>query len=131
MDCARRGALPRGGGIGASIKFLAGGQGLADHLELGSAAYRKLVKGSALRRASRVQLARNAAVALGNSGDPRAIAPLQRAARKHTSALVRGHAAWALGRLGGDAARATLAEVAEHDLDASVRSEAVLALGAA
>jgi epoxyqueuosine reductase len=104
---------------------------LIELLELGSARYRQFVKGSALRRTHRAQLARNAAIALGNSKDPRAIVPLARAVSAHTSALVRGHAAWALGEI-GEAARA-LAEpslrcAAAHDSDAFVREEAKLAL---
>jgi len=104
---------------------------LIELLELGSARYRQFVKGSALRRTHRAQLARNAAVALGNAGDPRAIVPLARAVAAHTSALVRGHAAWALGELGEPAralAESTLGCAAAHDPDPFVRDEASLAL---
>jgi epoxyqueuosine reductase len=96
-------------------------------LELTASGYRRLVKGSALRRASLARLARNAAVALGNTGDPAAVAPLSRATLEHKSALVRGHAAWALGRIGGDLAEQTLRR-ATTDADAFVRDEAELAL---
>jgi epoxyqueuosine reductase len=68
-------------------------------LELTSSGYRRLVSGSALRRASRTQLARNAAVALGNTRDVRAVKPLIRSGLSHRAALVRGHSAWALGQL--------------------------------
>ena len=97
-------------------------------LDLGSAGYSKLVRGTALRRAHRAQLARNAAVALGNTGDARAIPPLARALAENPSALVRGHAAWALGRLSGPDARRALEIAAASDADASVREEARLAL---
>jgi epoxyqueuosine reductase len=97
-------------------------------LELGAAAYRKLVKRSALRRVGRHQLQRNAAVALGNSGHPGAVAPLVRALERDKTPLVRAHAAWALGELGGDAARAALSRAADHDADAGVRDEARRAL---
>ncbi|HVW29520.1 MAG TPA: tRNA epoxyqueuosine(34) reductase QueG [Polyangiaceae bacterium] len=97
-------------------------------LELGASAYRRLVKRSAMRRIGREQLKRNAAVALGNSGDPRAVAPLARALREDKSPLVRSHAAWALGRLGGDTARTSLAHAAEHDENDVVRDEARTAL---
>jgi len=60
---------------------------------------RQLVKRTALRRVPRDALLRNVAVALGNTGDPRAIPPLV-ALLGHRTALVRGHAAWALGELG-------------------------------
>lgn len=72
---------------------------LVELLRLGSAQYRKLVAKTALRRATRDQLSRNAAVALGNSGSVEAIAPLSDAARNHRSEQVRAHATWALGHL--------------------------------
>jgi epoxyqueuosine reductase len=97
-------------------------------LELGSAEYRRFVKGSAMRRVSRTRLARNAAVALGNSGDPSAIAPLVRALEGDGRALVRAHAAWGLGRLGGPLARAALERSSTTDLDPEVREEACAAL---
>jgi epoxyqueuosine reductase len=62
---------------------------------------RQLVKRTALRRVPRDVLLRNVAVALGNTGDPRAIPPLV-ALLGHRAALVRGHAVWALGELGAD-----------------------------
>jgi epoxyqueuosine reductase len=102
--------------------------GLVELLELGAAAYRRLVRRSAMRRIGREQLKRNAAVALGNSGDSRAVEPLARALRGDPSPLVRAHAAWALGRLGGPEARTAL-ESALHDTDAEVRDEAARALG--
>jgi epoxyqueuosine reductase len=60
---------------------------------------RRLVRRTAMRRAPRHALLRNIAVALGNTGDPRAIPPLV-ALLGHRTALVRGHAVWALGELG-------------------------------
>jgi epoxyqueuosine reductase len=100
-------------------------------LELGAAGYRKLVRRTALRRVSRDTLARNAAVALGNTRDRRALAPLGRAVASHASALVRAHAAWALGELGfsdPDTER-QLEEAERGDADPAVRAEAALALG--
>ncbi len=60
---------------------------------------RQLVKRTALRRVPRDALLRNVAVALGNTGDPRAIPALVGLLR-HPAAVVRGHAVWALGELG-------------------------------
>jgi epoxyqueuosine reductase len=100
-------------------------------LEMGSAQHRKLVKRSALRRSNRTTLARNAAVALGNSRDPRAVPALERALGSHPSALVRGHAAGALGELaayGAGAGRAALERAAQSDQSADVRREAEAAL---
>jgi epoxyqueuosine reductase len=50
---------------------------------------------------------RNAAIALGNTGDPDHI-PLLNQAMEDPEELVRGYAAWALGRIGGSKARAVL-----------------------
>jgi epoxyqueuosine reductase len=100
-------------------------------LDMGSADHRKLVKRSALRRANRATLARNAAVALGNSHDPRASLPLEHALSSHPSALVRSHAAWALGELGAarsPSAQGALGRAAEGDADEGVRLEARAAL---
>jgi epoxyqueuosine reductase len=103
---------------------------LVDLLDLGAAAYRRLVKRSALRRIGKHQLQRNAAVALGNSGDPRAVPPLARALARDPSPLVRLHAAWALGQLGGEEARRALTTASVADGEEEVREEARLALDA-
>lgn len=97
-------------------------------LSLGSAGHKRLVKGTALSRLSRNQLARNAAVALGNTAEPRAVGPLARALARHPSALVRGHAAWALGELGSEAARCAL-DAATVDPDPFVAEEVAAAQG--
>jgi epoxyqueuosine reductase len=82
------------------------------------------VKQSAMRRIGREQLKRNAAVALGNSGDLRAVAPLVRALGSESSVLVREHAAWALGQLGGLQAHSALVLASADDVDEVVREEA-------
>ena len=87
----------------------------------------RLVEGTALRRVSRTRLARNAAVALGNSGDARATPALEKAL-SHKRALVREHAAWALGELGAVETREALSRVASHDESDEVRREAKSAL---
>jgi epoxyqueuosine reductase len=87
---------------------------------------------SAVQRTGRVGLARNAAIVLGNSGNPAAVPALVTALRGHDAALVRQHAAWALGRL-RDAAGASARDAldrARHDPDAAVRAEAEAACGA-
>lgn len=87
-------------------------------LNLSNSEHKRLVKGTALRRASREQLARNAAVALGNSGRVEAIDPLANAAAHHQSVLVRDHAMSALAQLahshGIDAARRALEALSAH-----------------
>jgi epoxyqueuosine reductase len=106
---------------------------LVHWLELGSAGYRKLVRRTALTRAHREQLSRNAAIALGNSADPRAIEPLKRAVLGHPLELVRAHAAWALGelaKLDADADRQVreALQLAHTDRSVLVQSEASAAL---
>jgi epoxyqueuosine reductase len=103
---------------------------LVSLLFLTSSGYRRLVAGTALSRVSRARLARNAAVALGNSHDPAAEEPLARALDAHSSELVRVHAAWALGALGVplDAGRRALERAVTHDSSPEVRNEAALAL---
>jgi len=64
-----------------------------------------------LARAKRRGIARNAAVALGNSGNECAIGHLERALREDPEPIVRAHAAWALGQLGGRAAWKALSGV--------------------
>ncbi len=89
---------------------------------------RQFVKRTALRRVDRRRLLRNVAVALGNSGDARAV-PAVLSLLAHPEALVRGHAAWALGQLAAagaiaaDAADATLATAATTEADPEARAE--------
>jgi len=99
---------------------------LVDLLTLGDDAYRARLRGSPLRRARRHGLARNAAIAVGNTDDPEAVPALGQALGD-PAPEVRGHAAWALGRLGGEAARATLETARARETDASVKQ----AIGAA
>jgi epoxyqueuosine reductase len=56
-------------------------------------------QGTPLKRAGRASLARNAALALGNRGDVRALPALRAAAVHHDDAIVREAAAWAASRL--------------------------------
>jgi epoxyqueuosine reductase len=66
-------------------------------------------------------------VALGNSGDQRAIPALIGALHDHES-LVRGHAAWALGRLGGQQAHEALHVALKQEEDHEVQQEIRYAL---
>ncbi|HVT41115.1 MAG TPA: tRNA epoxyqueuosine(34) reductase QueG, partial [Gemmatimonadaceae bacterium] len=65
---------------------------------LDQAGWRARFGASAMSRAKRRGLARNAAVALGNRRDPATIPALQAAARDDPDAIVREHAEWALGQ---------------------------------
>jgi epoxyqueuosine reductase len=82
-----------------------------------------------VKRARREGLQRNAAVALGNSGDRSAVPALAKALREATP-IVRGHAAWALGRLGGAQSLAALLDSMSTEQDDDVRGEIAAALAA-
>lgn len=76
---------------------------LVDLLSLDEAGFAKLREGSPLGRATRVGLARNAAIVLGNSSsfDPAVDVALDRAAHAHDSPTVRDAAAWAIRKRSG------------------------------
>jgi epoxyqueuosine reductase len=99
-------------------------------LTMSVAEYRDRFRGRAIKRAKRDGLARNAAVALGNSGDRAAVSALVDALRTHDAPLVRSHAAWALGHLGGQVARAALDRCGATEPNAEVVAEIVAALSA-
>ncbi|MBA2247736.1 MAG: tRNA epoxyqueuosine(34) reductase QueG [Chloroflexia bacterium] len=80
--------------------------------------------GTAVPRAKRRGLARNATVALGNIGTDADIPILSATLAGHDEPLVRGHAAWALGRLGTAGSRDALDRSLRLDPDPSVRAEA-------
>jgi epoxyqueuosine reductase len=61
--------------------------------------FRQTFRRSPIKRAKRRGLARNAAIALGNSGDEAAVPALTRAVAHDPEPLVRDAAAWALDRL--------------------------------
>ena len=88
-------------------------------------------RGSPMKRPKQEGLQRNAAVAMGNRGDHRYVAPLERALRCDPSPVVRSHAAWGLGRIGGDEARRVLEARAGLEEDEVVRQEIERALGRA
>ena len=71
---------------------------------------------------------RNAAVALGNSGNVLAIEPLTHALTNNPYPLVRGHVAWALGQLASGESRQALQSALTQEDDESVRDEIECAL---
>jgi epoxyqueuosine reductase len=95
-------------------------------LALDDAGFQARFGGTAVTRARRPGLLRNVAVALGNSRNPDAVAPLAVALATDPEPLVRAHAAWALGQLGGAAARRAL-DAARTDEDAAVAAEILTA----
>lgn len=70
---------------------------------------------------------RNAAIALGNSGDPEHIPALARALNDPEE-LVRGYAAWALGRIGGSKAKKSLESAQNREISAFAKAEIMAAL---
>jgi len=74
---------------------------IRDLLGLDEEGFVRLREGSAVGRATRVGLARNAAVVLGNRADESAVAALDKARNEHDSSMVREAAAWALDRIHG------------------------------
>ena len=68
-------------------------------LAMDDAAFRERYAGRATLRAKRAGMARNAAVALGNTGTGADLPHLVMALGQHDEPLVREHAAWALGRI--------------------------------
>jgi epoxyqueuosine reductase len=108
-----------GEGIGPAPELL-------ELLELDEVAFHERFRRTPIDRTKRRGLLRNAAVALGNLGDRRAIPGLARAL-EDADPIVRGHAAWALGRIGGS--QAALRSRLDAEPDADARLEIQLALG--
>jgi epoxyqueuosine reductase len=104
-------------------------------LELTDAAFRARYRGSAVLRAKRWGLQRNACVALGNAGEAAAVPALAGVlADPLAHPLVREHAAWALGRLeatgagANGAARRALQRAWRAEAGAEAREAAALRL---
>ncbi|HET6781317.1 MAG TPA: tRNA epoxyqueuosine(34) reductase QueG [bacterium] len=95
---------------------------LIELLHIDESTYRQRFRHSAIKRAKRQGLRRNAAVALGNLKDPRAVPALAHAL-DDGDPIVRGHAAWALGQIGGSDAQAALRTALADEDDAEVEDE--------
>jgi epoxyqueuosine reductase len=96
-------------------------------LSLTKAEFQARFGGSAVERAGRDQLVRNACLAAAN-GDQRQLAPLVQARLDDASALVRGHAGWALARLAGAGAGPALRAALEREPDGQAAKELKAAL---
>jgi len=81
---------------------------LEDLLSMDETAWRTASEGTPLKRAGRAGLARNAAILLGNRGDPIAVPALRDAATCHDNAMVREAAAWAIDRIATQFRRGSL-----------------------
>lgn len=100
---------------------------LIELLDITEEDFREKFRHSPVKRTKWAGMRRNAAVALGNIGDPGAVPALVRALGSEPE-LVRGHAAWALGRIGGEEAERALSARQEIEPDDWVREEITLAL---
>src|SRR5215469_7187562 len=74
---------------------------LPELLELDENGFSRRFSKTAIKRAKRPGLLRNASVVLGNTGNCDAVPTLARVVEREPEAMVRSHAAWALGQLGG------------------------------
>jgi epoxyqueuosine reductase len=97
-------------------------------MRLDDDAFRRRYGKSAIRRTKRRGLLRNAAIALGNSGNPAAVPILTGSLANEPEPLVRAHAAWALGRLGGAQSRRALEDTARRETDPVAMDEIRAAL---
>jgi len=95
---------------------------LADLLALTPEGFAARFAGSAVARAGRDQLVRNACVAAGNSGQA-GLAPHLARRLADASPVVRGHAGWALARLLGAAAGPALAQALAAERDAAAAAD--------
>jgi epoxyqueuosine reductase len=93
---------------------------LAELVSLDETGFRERFAGTAVMRAKREGLARNACVALGNLGSADHV-PVLRGALADASPVVREHAAWALGRIGSPSARSALREAGDRTTDSGTR----------
>ena len=87
---------------------------LAELLALSEEEFRARFQGTSIMRAKRVDMQKNACVALGNNRDTAGV-PALVSALKNAEPLVRGHAAWALGQMATTQAIKGLEQSTESD----------------
>jgi epoxyqueuosine reductase len=102
---------------------------LAGLMRLGAGDYVERFRGSAMKRAKRQGLRRNATIAAGNRRDP-AVASALFELLGDADPLLRGHAAWALGRLDGADVGAVLGRALRREAHPGVRSQLLSAAAA-
>ncbi len=100
---------------------------LLDLLALDKGDFDERFANNPIRRIKRQGLVRNACVAAGNWGDPKAIQPLTRLLFD-LEPLIRGHAAWALGKIGGGESREALNAALSREDNDEVAAEMAAAL---
>ncbi len=108
-------------------KAVGGNPELIPLLALTEEQFRERFRRSPIKRTKRRGLLRNVCVALGNSGDARAV-PALIGALHDDEPLIRGHAAWALGQIGNEEALQALYTAENSEEDSEVRKEIAYAL---
>ena len=108
-------------------KSVGGNPELIPLLALTEEQFRERFRRSPIKRTKRRGLLRNVCVALGNSGDVRAV-PALIDALHDDEPLIRGHAAWALGQIGGEEAIQALHLAEKNEEEHEVRNEIAYAL---
>jgi epoxyqueuosine reductase len=96
---------------------------LINDLNLSPQEFNQKFNNSPVQRARRRGYLRNLAVALGNSGDTRAISALIHCLEAEAEPLVRVHAAWALGQFSTLVAREALSAAQQRETDPAVLAE--------
>jgi len=100
-------------------------------LRMDAAGFQHRFGGTAVTRAGRQGLSRNAAVALGNRGAPGDVEALAESLAQEPDAVVRAHAAWALGVIANPEAMAALRSRLGVEGDEAVIREVEGAIGEA
>lgn len=107
------------------------GLSLSDLLEMTRPHYTEVFRRSPMKRAKLEGLKRNAAVAMGNSGQSVYVEALGRVVGNAEEVIwVREQAAWALGQIGGTRAREVLRQALEGDVPPELSREIKKALAA-
>jgi epoxyqueuosine reductase len=97
-------------------------------LQISEEEYQRFFAYNQIAMRPREAIKRNAALALGNIGDSRAVNPLVKVLQEDENSMVRGHTAWALGKIGGKKAKFALEKALKIEEDREVGEEIIDAL---
>ena len=97
-------------------------------LQISEEEYQRFFAYNQIAMRPREAIKRNAALALGNIGDPRAVNPLVKVLQEDDNSMVRGHTAWALGKMGGKKAKFALEKALKIEEDREAGEEIIDAL---
>lgn len=99
-----------------------------DVLQMDQTQFSTTFSKSAIKRTKRRGLLRNAAIVLGNEGNPDDLPLLAHRLEVEPEPLVRGHIAWAVGQIGGAQARLILQTAMTQESDDDVQQEILWAM---